>query len=86
VSFPLIVKGALMIEPTETESPESVEALCQAFLAIAEEAERDPETVLHAPHRTFVSRLDETRAARQPILTFADLRAAGADGQGAAHS
>ncbi|MFH1809292.1 MAG: aminomethyl-transferring glycine dehydrogenase subunit GcvPB [Pseudomonadota bacterium] len=76
VSFPLIVKGALMIEPTETESPESIEALCQAFLAIADEVESDPETVQQAPHRTFMARLDETRAARQPILTYADLLAA----------
>jgi len=76
VSFPLIVRGALMIEPTETESPESVEALCQAFLEVADEAERDPEMVTSAPQRTHISRLDETRAARQPLLTYHDLLAA----------
>jgi len=80
VSFPLIVRGALMIEPTETESPESVEALCQAFLDVADEAARDPETVKSAPHRTHVRRLDETRAARQPLLTYHDLVNAGSDG------
>ncbi len=75
VSFPLIVKGALMIEPTETESPESLDALADAFLAIADEAESDPEQVMQAPHRTTLGRLDETRAARQPVLTYDDMLA-----------
>ena len=79
VSFPLIVKGALMIEPTETESPESVEALCQAFLDIADEVSNNPSLVKSAPHRTTISRLDETQAARKPILTVADMRAAAED-------
>ena len=73
VSFPLIVHGALMIEPTESESPESVEALCQAFLDIADAVEHDPQYVKEAPHSTSLARLDETRAARQPLLTYADL-------------
>ena len=73
VSFPLIVHGALMIEPTETESPESVEALCQAFLDIADQVEHDPQWVKDAPHNTSLARLDETRAARQPLLTYDDI-------------
>jgi glycine dehydrogenase subunit 2 len=76
VSFPLIVHGALMIEPCETEPPASVDALCEAFLQIAEEVERDPEKVKTAPHTTMIGRLDDVRAARQPVLTCRDLAAA----------
>jgi glycine dehydrogenase subunit 2 len=64
MSFPLIVHGALMIEPTESSSPEEVEAFCDAMLAIAREAEQDPELVKSAPHDTPVRRVDEVRAAR----------------------
>jgi glycine dehydrogenase subunit 2 len=64
MSFPLIVHGALMIEPTESSSPEEVEAFCDAMLAIAREAEEDPELVKSAPHDTPVRRVDEVRAAR----------------------
>ena len=59
-----------MIEPTETESPEAVEALAAALVAIAEEAKVDPEAVKAAPTRTRVRRLDEVRAARKPILRW----------------
>ena len=53
-----------MIEPTESASPEEVEAFCDAMLEIAREAERDPELVKSAPHATPVRRVDEVRAAR----------------------
>lgn len=66
VYFPLIVKGALMIEPTESESKERVDQLAAALISIALEAEKEPETVLHAPTKTVVSRLNETKAAREP--------------------
>jgi glycine dehydrogenase subunit 2 len=68
VYFPLIVKEALMIEPTESESRETLEAFAKALLTIAEEAERDPELVKTAPHSTPVRRLDEVKAAREPVL------------------
>ncbi|MFH0899342.1 MAG: aminomethyl-transferring glycine dehydrogenase subunit GcvPB [Pseudomonadota bacterium] len=70
VYFPLIVPGAMMIEPTETEPPESLDELADALLAIAKEAHDDPELVKSAPHGTFVRRPDETRAARQPKLRW----------------
>src|SRR5438094_2997352 len=69
-SFPLIVPGALMIEPTESESKEELDLFIDAMKAIAEEVEEDPETVLSAPHSTRVSRLDETAAARKPVLRW----------------
>ena len=70
VYFPLIVPGALMIEPTESESLEGLDRFCEALLAIADEARSDPERVKGAPHSTRLSRLDETRAARRPILRW----------------
>jgi glycine dehydrogenase subunit 2 len=70
VYFPLIVPEALMIEPTETESKRTLDAFCDALLAIAEEAARDPEILKRAPTTTPVRRLDEVRAARQPILRY----------------
>ncbi|HXH09158.1 MAG TPA: aminomethyl-transferring glycine dehydrogenase subunit GcvPB [Alphaproteobacteria bacterium] len=66
VYFPLIVKGALMIEPTESESKERLDQLAAALISIATEAEQEPETVLRAPTKTVVSRLNETKAAREP--------------------
>jgi len=70
VSFPLIVPGALMIEPTESESKEELDLFIDAMKAIAKECEEEPETVLNAPHTTRISRLDEVRAARQPVLRW----------------
>jgi glycine cleavage system P protein (glycine dehydrogenase) subunit 2 len=70
VSFPLIVPGALMIEPTESESKEELDLFIDAMQQIAREAEENPELVLGAPHATRVSRLDETTAARKPILRW----------------
>ena len=72
VYFPLIVEEALMVEPTETESPETVAALAAAFNAIAARAATDAAAVHEAPHRTPVSRPDDARAARTPILTWHD--------------
>jgi len=66
IYFPLIVKGALMIEPTESEGKERLDHLAEALIQIAQEAEKAPETVLRAPTKTVVSRLNETKAAREP--------------------
>jgi len=70
VSFPMIVSGALMIEPTESESREELDLFIGAMRAIAEEVETTPELVKNAPHSTRVSRLDEVTAARKPILRW----------------
>jgi glycine dehydrogenase subunit 2 len=68
IYFPLIVPEALMIEPTETESLETLDRFVAAMEQIAEEARSNPEIILSAPHDTPVSRLDEVRAARMPVL------------------
>lgn len=70
VSFPLIVHGALMIEPTESESLEELDLFVDAMRSIAKEVEETPELVKTAPHSTRVSRLDEVQAARKPILRW----------------
>src|SRR5665213_1962021 len=70
VSFPMIVAGAMMIEPTESESREELDLLIDALKQIAREAEENPELVQTAPHTTRVQRLDETTAARKPILRW----------------
>jgi glycine dehydrogenase subunit 2 len=70
VSFPLIVPGAIMIEPTETESKQELDAFVAAMLAIAREAEEKPELVKTAPHKTRVGRIDEAAAARRPVLRW----------------
>ncbi len=70
VSFPLIVSGALMIEPTESESREELDLFIDAMRAIAKEVDENPELVKHAPHSTRVSRLDEVTAARKPVLRW----------------
>ena len=70
IYFPLIVSGALMIEPTETEAREDLDALIAALKAIAVEAAEDPELVKTAPHATPVGRCDEARAARHPVLRW----------------
>ncbi len=76
--FPLIVPEALLIEPTETEVKEDLDAFVEAMEKIAAEARREPETLLQAPHTTPVRRLDEVRAAKQLILCCAPARPAGA--------
>ena len=68
IYFPLVVHGAIMIEPTETESKESIDAFIAAMRAIAEEAKENPEVLYEAPRITKVRRLDETAAARKPCL------------------
>jgi len=70
VSFPLIVHGALMIEPTESESLEELNLFVDAMRSIARECEESPDLVKSAPHSTRVSRLDEVQAARKPILRW----------------
>lgn len=68
--FPLIVHEALMVEPTETESPETLDEAAQVFLDILDEAKTDPESLHHAPHDCAVGRPDEVTAARSPILRY----------------
>jgi glycine dehydrogenase subunit 2 len=68
VYFPLVVNGAIMIEPTETESKETIDLFIEAFKAIAEEAKKDPDLLRKAPHHCKVKRMDETAAARHPVL------------------
>ena len=70
VYFPLVVPGAIMIEPTESESLESLDRFSEALISVKEEAKKDPELILGAPHHTRHNRLDETRAARKPILRY----------------
>lgn len=70
VYFPLVVKGALMIEPTETESKETIEAFANALRDIAREAHESAELVRAAPHLARLGRLDEARAARKPRLRW----------------
>jgi glycine dehydrogenase subunit 2 len=70
VSFPMIVHGAMMIEPTETESKRELDLFVDALISIAKEVEEDSELVLKAPHDTRTSRVDEVTAARKPVLRW----------------
>ena len=70
VSFPLIVHGALMIEPTETESKQEIDVFIRSMISIAKEAETDPQLVKTAPHLTRTSKVDEVGAARRPVLRW----------------
>jgi glycine dehydrogenase subunit 2 len=70
VYFPLVVPEALMIEPTETEPKELLDEFADAMLRIAREAAEEPETLKEAPHHRPVGRLDEVRAAKQPVVRF----------------
>jgi glycine cleavage system P protein (glycine dehydrogenase) subunit 2 len=70
IYFPLVVNGAIMIEPTETESKETLDEFIAAMRAIAQEAKETPDVVRNAPTRTPVGRLDEARAARHPVLRW----------------
>jgi glycine dehydrogenase subunit 2 len=70
MSFPLIVPGALMTEPTETESKRDLEIFIEAMKTIAREAKENPEVLKSAPHISYVRRLDETSAARNPVLRW----------------
>ncbi|MEK3734876.1 MULTISPECIES: aminomethyl-transferring glycine dehydrogenase subunit GcvPB [Paenibacillus] len=68
IYFPLNVEECIMIEPTETESKETLDGFIDTMIQIAKEAETTPEVVINAPHTTVVKRLDETTAARKPVL------------------
>ena len=70
IYFPLIVPEALMVEPTESEAKETLDAFIDAMLAIAREAAEDPQLLLDAPHDRPVRRLDEVRAAKNPVVRF----------------
>jgi glycine dehydrogenase subunit 2 len=70
VYFPLVVPEALMIEPTETEPKERLDDFVDAMRAIAREAAESPEVLKEAPHGRPVRRLDEVRAAKQPVLRY----------------
>ena len=70
IYFPLNVEEGMMIEPTETESKETLDAFCDALIQIAKEVQDNPEIVQNAPHTTVINRLDETKAARQPVLRY----------------
>ncbi|MCA1025515.1 aminomethyl-transferring glycine dehydrogenase subunit GcvPB [Cytobacillus kochii] len=70
IYFPLNVEECMMIEPTETESKETLDSFIDAMLQIAKEAEENPEVVQEAPHTTVIGRLDETLAARKPVLRY----------------
>ncbi|MBT2571630.1 aminomethyl-transferring glycine dehydrogenase subunit GcvPB [Planococcus sp. ISL-110] len=70
IYFPLNVEEGMMIEPTETESKETLDSFIDAMIQIAKEVEENPEIVQNAPHTTVISRLDETKAARKPVLRY----------------
>ncbi|TSB44713.1 aminomethyl-transferring glycine dehydrogenase subunit GcvPB [Alkalicoccobacillus porphyridii] len=70
IYFPLNVEECMMIEPTETESKETLDEFIDAMIQIAKEAEENPEIVQEAPHHTVIGRLDETLAARKPVLRY----------------
>lgn len=70
IYFPLIVEECMMIEPTETESKETLDAFADVLIRIAKEVEEDPEQVQEAPHHTVVKRMDEVTAARKPVLRY----------------
>ena len=73
IYFPLLFHQAIMIEPTETESKETLDEFIEVMRKVAKEATEEPDTVKTAPHTTLVGRLDETTAARKPILNYRDL-------------
>jgi glycine dehydrogenase subunit 2 len=74
MSFPLIVQGALMIEPTETESKRDLDRFIEAMKQIAQESQNNPEVLKDAPHISYMRRLDETNAARNPVLRWHESR------------
>ncbi len=81
IYFPLIVKGALMVEPTESETPETLGKFVEAMRSIAREAQEEPEKVRSAPHLTKLGRLDEVAAARKPVLAAPMAKAASPHGE-----
>jgi glycine dehydrogenase subunit 2 len=75
IYFPLVIEEAMLIEPTESESKETIDAFCDAMIAIAEEAQASPEALINAPETTPVRRLDEATAARHPVLRWSEAEA-----------
>jgi glycine dehydrogenase subunit 2 len=76
IYFPLIVQGAMLIEPTESVGRQELDQFIEAMRSIAREAVEDPETVINAPHTTRIGRLDEAAAARKPVLRWKPKEAA----------
>jgi glycine dehydrogenase subunit 2 len=72
IYFPLIVEEAMMIEPTETETRERLDAFIYSMRIIAEEAKNRPDAVRHAPECTPIRRVDEVKAARKPVLKWGE--------------
>ncbi|MBI5194572.1 MAG: aminomethyl-transferring glycine dehydrogenase subunit GcvPB [Nitrospirae bacterium] len=70
VNFPLVVEEAIMIEPTETESKETLDKFCDVMITIAKEVETTPDIVKNAPHTMIVKRLDEAQAVKKPVLRW----------------
>ena len=76
IYFPLVVPGAMMIEPTESEGRDELDIFIDAMKSIARESEENPELVKSAPHNTRIGRLDEAAAARKPVLRWKPVAAA----------
>ena len=76
IYFPLIVSGAMLIEPTESVGRQELDQFIEAMRSIAKEAVEDPDLVLNAPHSTRIGRLDEAAAARKPVLRWKPAQAA----------
>jgi glycine dehydrogenase subunit 2 len=76
IYFPLIVSGAMLIEPTESVGRQELDQFIEAMRSIAREAIEDPELVMNAPHTTRIGRLDEAAAARKPVLRWKPKQAA----------
>lgn len=70
IYFPLIIKEAMMIEPTENEKLETLDEFVENMIKIAEEAEKNPDIVRSAPNTTYIKRLDEVKAARKPVVKW----------------
>src|SRR5205807_6208322 len=83
IYFPLVVPEALMIEPTETEAKETLDAFADAMLAIVREAGQHPDVIKQAPHGRPVRRLDEVRAAKRPVVKYGFEEHAVLTGEGA---
>lgn len=82
IYFPLIIQGAMLIEPTESVGRQELDQFIEAMRSIAQEALEEPEVVLNAPHNTRIGRLDEAAAARKPVLRWKPESGAGAAGRG----
>jgi len=74
IYFPLVVHGALMVEPTETESRVTLDRFIDTMIAIANEAEKSPDILHNAPQRVKITRVDEVQAARKPVLRWKDVK------------